>query len=74
MQVDMGWSKASDPPAWRGGAGSGLLVGAFFAATAFGQLLGAVLIATRPSPRTTAVVILGNLALLGAGLLAVPLA
>ena len=26
MQVDIGWSKASDPPAWRGGAVSGLIV------------------------------------------------
>jgi hypothetical protein len=43
---------------------SSALVGAFFAATALGQLLGAVLIATRPSPRTTAVVIAGNLAVL----------
>ena len=32
----------------------------FFAAVALGQLVGAVLIATRPSPRTTVAVILGN--------------
>ena len=43
---------------------SSALVGAFFAATALGQLLAAVLIATRPSPRTTAAIIAGNLAVL----------
>ena len=26
MQVDVGWSKASKPPAWRGGEVSGLIV------------------------------------------------
>jgi hypothetical protein len=44
--------------------GSSVVVGAFFAATALGQLLGAVLIAIRPSARTTVAVIIGNLAVL----------
>lgn len=38
--------------------------GAFFAAVALGQLVGAVLVATRPSSRTTVAVILGNVVVL----------
>ena len=38
--------------------------GTFFAAVAAGQLVGAVLVATRPSPRTTVAVILGNVVVL----------
>jgi hypothetical protein len=38
--------------------------GAFFAAVALGQLAGAVLVATRPSSRTTVAVILGNVVVL----------
>jgi hypothetical protein len=43
---------------------SAFVAGAFFAATAVGQLLGAVLIATRPSRRTILAVVVGNLAVL----------
>jgi hypothetical protein len=38
--------------------------GMFFAAVALGQLVGAVLVATRPSSRTTVAVILGNVVVL----------
>ena len=41
-----------------------MLAGAFFAVTAAAQLLGAVLVATRPSPRTYRAVVAGNVAVL----------
>ena len=47
-----------------GHLGSSLAAGVFFAATAIGQLVGAVLIATRPSRRITVAVMAGNLAVL----------
>jgi hypothetical protein len=37
----------------------------FFAAVALGQLLGAVLVITRPSPRTTVAIVVGNVVVLG---------
>jgi hypothetical protein len=44
---------------------SSTTVGAFFAVTAVAQLIGAVLVATRPSRRVAGAVVAGNLVLLG---------